>query len=115
MPRYVLPPDLPGDVREFTAVMLPVSWGIIRNLRSGPPLTLDELRQRLLADPRTITKRLDALEAAGVVHVLPEGIQAHERQGRVLHYRLDIARFNELHLAWMVYVQAALPPTNTEA
>lgn len=84
--------------------MLPLAWGIIRALRSGEALTLSDLRGRLKANSDALTKRLDRLEAVGVVLVLPDDIEPDARQGHSLRYRLDPQRLDQLVTTWRAYL-----------
>ena len=106
MARYVVPPDLPADVEAFMALSMPLAWGLVRQLR-GSSCTMRELRAALGADEATLTKRLDALTAVGLVRVtLAHGAPLSHRQGHVLHYSLDVEAFDALVRAWLAYVRA---------
>lgn len=107
VPRYKLPPDLPADVERFMALSVPLSWAIARHLR-GHTLTMRELCEALGgADQATVTKRLDAFTALGLVDVTrPDGATPAQRQGHVLRYTLDATAFDALVSAWLGYVRA---------
>lgn len=103
VPRYVFPPDMPAALREVVALNVPLAWGVVHQLAvAGRELTLRELRDALGGvDDATLTRRLDALRAAGVVHADPPD----RRQGHVVWYRLDHERLDALVAEWSAYVR----------
>lgn len=103
VPRYVFPPDMPASVREVVALNVPLAWGVVHQLATaGRELTLRELRDSLGGvDDATLTRRLDALRAARLVHANPPD----RRQGHTVRYRHDHERLDALVVEWSAYVR----------
>lgn len=104
VPRYVFPSDMPSDLDAFTALGLPLAWGIVRHLAAAghSGATLRELCDALgSVDDATVTRRLDALLTAGFVLAEPP----ERRQGHRVTYRLAHERLDALVGDWLAYLR----------
>lgn len=72
----------------FEAVADPTRRGLLERLREAGPLSLTELSVGLPITRQAVTKHLDALRRAGLVHV--------ERRGRERMHELDPAPLRDV-------------------
>lgn len=113
MPRYVLPPSMSADLsRSMTALMVPLAWGIVRELSIDGPLTTREVADRLEVQPITVLKRLEPLLDAGL---LTTPTAPGQRQGRQVEYAVDHEAVDRAVSEWTAYLRGSSSQSSPQA